>query len=286
MTPRRALLLSALVLCAALLRFWRINAQSLWFDEGIAWHVATRPDLLAAIAADPTNPPLYFLLLYASVRLAGDSEFAMRWLSVMIGLLAVPLSYQFARWLFNPATGVLAALLVACSPPLWWASQEIRMYGLMVVLALIAALAWHRLLGRESRQAWLAVWLAELGLLYSHSTGPIFALWLNAATLLAWLTRRNLRQPRWRTWLAGQIVVGLLWSPWFIARFVLLPAANQVVVSSPAFTPELLGRIWQSVWAGSWSMVGRSSELKRSRLGDCPRRRPVCARRSARQRCR
>ena len=157
MTLRRALLVSALILLASLLRFWRIDAQSLWFDEGIAWHVATQPNLPAAIAADPTNPPLYFLLLYAGVRLGGDTEFAMRWLSVMIGLLAVPLSWQLARRLFNPTAGALAALLVACSPPLWWASQEIRMYGLMVALTLVTALAWHRLLDRGSRQAWSAL---------------------------------------------------------------------------------------------------------------------------------
>ncbi len=258
MNLRRALFLSALVLLAALLRFWRIDAQSLWFDEGIAWHAATQPDLAAAIAADPTNPPLYFLLLYAGVRLGSDTEFTMRWLSVMIGLLAVPLTWQLARRLFTPVAGALAALLVACSPPLWWASQEIRMYGLMVVLTLVAALAWHRLIERESRQAWLGLWVAELGLLYSHSTGPIFALWLNAVTLPAWLFRRR---PRWQTWLAGQIVVGLLWSPWLVARFVLLPAANQTVISPPALTPELLGQIWQLVWAGAWSMVGQSAEL-------------------------
>lgn len=261
MTLRRALLLSALVLFASLLRFWRIDAQSLWFDEGIAWHVATQPDLPAAIAADPTNPPLYFLILYAGVRLAGDTEFAMRWLSVMIGLLAVPLSWQLARRLFNPTAGALAALLVACSPPLWWASQEIRMYGLMVVLTLVAALAWHRLLDDRLQQSWLALWTAELGLLYSHSTGPIFALWLNAVTLLAWLTQGNVRRPRWQTWLTGQVIVGLLWSPWLVARFVLLPGANQTVVAPPALTPELAGRIWQSIWAGSWKMVGQSSEL-------------------------
>ena len=261
MKLRRALVLAAIILAAALIRFWHIDAQSLWFDEGIAWHVATQPDLASAVVADPTNPPLYFLLLFISVRFTGDSEVAMRWLSVMIGLLAVPLSYQLARRLFNPTAGVLAALLVACSPPLWWASQEIRMYGLMVALGLVAALAWHRLLERDSRRAWLALWAAELGLLYSHSTGPVFALWLNAVTLLAWLARRNVQRPNGRTWLAGQVGIAVLWSPWLIARFVLLPSANQTVVSPPPLTPELLGQIWQWQWAGSWNLVGQVPDL-------------------------
>lgn len=261
MTLRRALLLSALILLAAALRFWRIDAQSLWFDEGFSWHAATRSDLPSVVMADPTNPPLHALLLFASVRFSGDSEFAMRWLSAMIGLLSVSLTYQMGRRLFSAAAGVLAALLTAVSPPLWWASQEIRMYSLIAALTLIAALAWHRLRDRPSWRTWSLLWAAELGLLYSHNTGPVFALWLNAATFLGWLIQGRARRPAWQTWVGGQICVAALWSPWLITRFALLPAANQTVVSPPALTPELFGQIWQWVWAGSWKLVGQSPVL-------------------------
>ena len=141
----------AIVILASALRLWNIGAQSLWIDEGIAWRVATQPGLNEAVQADPTNPPLYFLLLYLNVRLAGDSEFALRWLSAACGILLVPLIYQLARRLFSPVAGLFAAVLIACSPPLWWASQEARMYALMAALAVAAALAWHQLIRKPTR---------------------------------------------------------------------------------------------------------------------------------------
>ena len=50
-------------------------------------------------------------------------------------------------------------------------------------------------------------WLgAELAALYSHNTGPVIVLWLNAAMLLAWLPYRSVKRPDWRYWLAGQLI--------------------------------------------------------------------------------
>ncbi len=260
MNRRRTALLLSLIVLAGAVRLWGLGAQSLWFDEGIAWHAATQPNLRDAIEADPTNPPLYFLLLFAGVRFAGDSEFALRWLSAAFGVLLVPLSYQLARRYLNSAAGLFTAVLVACSPPLWWASQEARMYALMAALAVVAALAWRELLARPSRQAWIILWSSELLLLYSHSTGPIIALWLNAATAAAWLARRSLGRPDWRAWIAGQAGIAVLWAPWLIARFILLPAANQTVVSPPEISLSLLSQVWQWMWSGSWAMAALNQE--------------------------
>ena len=51
---------------AAALRWFRIDAQSLWYDEGISAHQLTRsfPEILRAAALD-THPPLYYWTLKA-----------------------------------------------------------------------------------------------------------------------------------------------------------------------------------------------------------------------------
>ena len=51
---------------AAALRWFRIDAQSLWYDEGISAHQLTRsfPDIVGAAALD-THPPLYYETLKA-----------------------------------------------------------------------------------------------------------------------------------------------------------------------------------------------------------------------------
>ena len=257
----RYLLLAAICLLAAGIRLYGITPLSVWFDEGIAINAAGQPNLWAVMTADPTNPPVYYLLLHLGIRLFGDSEFALRWCSLMIGLLVIPLGYLLGQALFNRRAGVWAALLMALSPPLWWASREVRMYGLMAVLMCILALAWWRLIKHPTRRVWALLWAAELVLLYTHTTGPVAALWLNVVTPFVWLTQRRLRRPDWRIWYAGQAGLLVCYAPWLIARFVLVPGANQVVAAPPVIRLALAGQVWQGLWSGAWEMVSNQPLL-------------------------
>lgn len=131
------------------------------------------------------------------------------------------------------------------------------MYTLLAVLVLIAALAWHKLMTRPTRAAWPALLGAELLLLYAHNTGPVIVLWLNIVTLLAWISRLSFRSPDWREWISGQVPVGLLWLPWFMARFVDVQAANSVITTGSQINVELFSRLWQALWTSPWEMVGK-----------------------------
>ncbi|MBZ0278780.1 MAG: glycosyltransferase family 39 protein, partial [Anaerolineae bacterium] len=255
-----------ILLLAAVPRAANITRQSIWFDEGWSAYAANRPTITDAIAADPTNPPLYYMLINVFVKGTGDSELALRWFSLLLGLLGIALAYQLARRLFGIRAGWWAAWLVAFSPLLWWASQEVRMYTLLALLVLLAALGWHDVAQADNKRgiswrSWGLLWSSELALLYAHNTGPVIVLWLNAVTLLAWITRRTLCRPDWRIWFGGQIGVALLWSPWFITRFLLLPGANSAVVRPPEWSLALFGQLWQALWAGPWAMVGADSTL-------------------------
>jgi hypothetical protein len=48
----------------------------------------------------------------------------------------------------------------------------------------------------------------------------------------------------------------VLWLPYFIERFVLLPGANSALSSTTPFTPEMVGRLWQALWSGAWPLAG------------------------------
>ena len=277
----RLWLLIILLLLGTALRLYHLQAQSIWFDEGWSAYAAVQPTLRAAVEADATNPPLYYALLNVTTRAFGDSALSLRYFSLLFGLLTIALAEKFGRRLFTPNAGLGAAFLVTFSPLMWWASQEARMYTLLAVLVLIAALAWHQLQRRPTRWAWLALWSSELALLYAHNTGLVIVLWLNLMTLLAWAIkfirqyRKNLLSPPLRTrgglpqawgegfrsevviWFAGQIAVAILWSPWFVTRFLLLPEANSALRSTPQFGLPLLGQLWGALWLGSWGMVIR-----------------------------
>ncbi|OQY86238.1 MAG: hypothetical protein B6D41_13555, partial [Chloroflexi bacterium UTCFX4] len=69
--------------------FTRVNAlaaQSLWNDEGTSVALAqTSVNAIINAAARDIHPPLYYLLLSGWIQVAGISEFAVRFLSVLAG---------------------------------------------------------------------------------------------------------------------------------------------------------------------------------------------------------
>ena len=93
------MLLPLLVLWLALsLRLFRLDFQSIWWDEGHSIFVASHN--LAEISALPAmdvHPPGYFALLHVWMKMAGSSEFALRYLSVIFSSLTVAVFWRFAQ---------------------------------------------------------------------------------------------------------------------------------------------------------------------------------------------
>ena len=96
---RRSLAVAVLLLLLAYaLRLYRLDGQSLWWDEGISLHLATSS--LGEIVRDRLaniHPPLYFFLLKGWLALVGVSPFTGRYLSVLAGLLSVALVFAIVR---------------------------------------------------------------------------------------------------------------------------------------------------------------------------------------------
>jgi hypothetical protein len=223
---RRGLVVLVLLLGCAL-RFHRLGAQSLWYDEGNSVRMTERSaaEIVAAVRND-IHPPGYFLLLAGWVRVAGRSEFALRALSALSGVLLLAGVQRIAGRRALP----LAALLAALHPALVYYSQEARMY--MPAAALGAALllagrhAWRARGWRTSAAYCL---LAAAGL-YTHYLFAVLIVAANVAALLAMLGAQR-PWPNMRCWLERwvrlQFVALLLYLPW-------LPTAVQHLSSWPA----------------------------------------------------
>jgi Dolichyl-phosphate-mannose-protein mannosyltransferase len=140
------MLLVFITLLALGLRLYRLDAQSLWLDEAIAWRdsQAPWPDMVETMLATDCNPPLYFAVLKIWTAFLGDSAVAMRLLSVLFGTLTVPLLGWFVGRRAGAGAGCLAALLLAIAPIHIDYSQEARPYTLfpLLILAATAALLW------------------------------------------------------------------------------------------------------------------------------------------------
>jgi mannosyltransferase len=207
-------------------RFHHLGAQSLWNDEGNSLRLAQRSlgDLIDAAGRD-IHPPGYYLLLKGWITLAGTSEFGLRALSALEGVLAVGATFALGRRLFTRGAGILAGLLVALSPFAVYYSQEARMYaqlGLLSALSMGLFVAWVRRLPRlpsspraERTRVLLA---AALGLcnaagLYTQYSYP-FTMLVQGVLFAVWIAwrARNIRHsaqpagPRWTHEIRGALI--------------------------------------------------------------------------------
>ncbi len=225
------LCLCVILLIAAGLRFYRLDAQSFWNDEGNAIRAAQRSiPLVIAAARGDIHPPGYYLLLHFWRIPTGDSEFAVRSLSVYIGLLTVALTGCLGRRMLGAGAGAGAAFLAAISPLAVYYSQEARMYGLLGLVAVASTdLLWSFLRRPRPMTALLYALVAAAGL-YTHYSFPFVLVAHNLLVFGWWMTTvgaglapapgfahapggQPQRLPlRW--WIALQALVVLLYLPW------------------------------------------------------------------------
>ncbi|HSJ59509.1 MAG TPA: glycosyltransferase family 39 protein [Anaerolineae bacterium] len=215
-----AALLGAAALLALALRLYGLDAQSLWYDEGFSVYLASmEPGEITARTAADIQPPLYYYLLRGWMRLFGDGEVAVRGLSVLFGLLTVPLIYMAGLALFqSKSAGLLAAFLVAISPLHIWYAQEVRMYTLLTFLCLLSSYLLLRVTTtRDARQAaalWAGFTAANVAAIYTH----YFAFFVLAfqAVYLLWTWGRERLRPRHLVigGAASGLVTLLAYLPW------------------------------------------------------------------------
>ena len=221
------LILLLIVLLAFGVRVFRLDAQSLWYDEGVTAYISGL-DLraLTGWTAADIQPPLYYILMAGWRSLAGVSEWSLRFVSVFFGTLTVPLMAALTvRLTRSRRAGLLAALFTALHPLLIYYSQEARMYALLVALGVLIGYLVARLAEGEGRAwLWVGYVLAAVAAIYTH----YFAFFLLAALALAYLLDvwrgvgdegGHSRTRRIVTFLGANLIVLLLYLPWFAVLF-------------------------------------------------------------------
>lgn len=252
------------VLAATSLRFFRLEAQSYWNDEGNSRVQASRAwaEIVANTAAD-IHPPGYYLALSAWRDLLGESEFGLRSFSALAGVLAVALAARVARHWGGWRAGVVAASLTAVHPFLIYYSQEARMYAWLSVWAVAAFWALGRWAHGRHGWRWGAAYaaLTAAGLYTHYAYG--FVILAHGALVLGWLAwglaRRQPVGPRLWAWLAAQAAALLLFAPW-------LPTALHQLLNWPAAraTTEsltLLADLGRTLWLGRMLPLAESGPL-------------------------
>jgi 4-amino-4-deoxy-L-arabinose transferase-like glycosyltransferase len=196
-------------------RLWRLTATCLWFDEIFSFTAArhTWVELWRFAAADLIHPPLFYALLKLWTTVGGDSLLWLRLLPALTSILALVPFFLLARELRlgRRATNI-ALLLLAANGYLIKYAQEVRMYSLLLLLALASLWLLAKLLNSEraSRGLLLALFFVNLLLVYTHYYG-----WLVVACEVVFLALRDRR--KLPPFLLTGAAIALLFAPWAFA---------------------------------------------------------------------
>jgi mannosyltransferase len=215
---RWVLPLVLLILVGAYLRLHKLDSQSLWRDElaSVARvDSATLPDALM-LGNWQDAWPSYHIPVYGFIRLAGDSEFALRFPSALAGIVLIPILFVLGRRAFSAREGLIAAgLVLALKAPVAY-SQEMRSYAFMMVYAALSVYLWLRMAqeivwkGKPSRFSLVGYTASAILLIYSHYFG-LALLVVEGVGALALMVHMRRIPP---SLVAAFGAIGLAYVPW------------------------------------------------------------------------
>lgn len=136
-----------ILLVAALLRFYKLDFQSVWLDEIHTLNEASPKNSFSEVykqlmIAEP-HPPLYFYCIHYLFKIFGYTSFVLRFFSAVVGILGVYSVYLLGHEILNKRVGLISAMLVCVNSFHIYYSQDGRPY---VFLFLFTALAFYRLI--------------------------------------------------------------------------------------------------------------------------------------------
>ena len=236
----------ALIVIGVGLRFWTLS--DLWLDEALTVNIAKLPlhSIPAALRHDGA-PPLYYVLLHFWIRLFGQGDVAVRSLSGVASVVALPFAWAAGKRLGGRPTAWAALVLMATSPFAISYATSARMYSMMTLWGLLGVLALVRALERPSRGRLACVALVTAVLLYTHYWALYFvvvaAIWLLFRARRATATderteaeeRRNSRAV-----FAAMVVGGVLFLPW-VPTFIFQTLHTGTPWSNAAGPADILG---------------------------------------------
>jgi 4-amino-4-deoxy-L-arabinose transferase-like glycosyltransferase len=216
----------------AVLTLPNLGAPSLWdIDEGHNAEAA-REMLDSGNWLVPTfnfqlrdhKPPLLYWLQIAAYEQFGVNEFSARLPSALAALVAIMLTYELGRLMFDSRVGLLAALILGSAAMFCAAAHFANPDSLLDALTVGAFCAFWRALPRSAGASRLnMMWIvlsSALTALAVLAKGPVGLLLPAAVIVLYFLASRQLR-------LLLDIRLG-----WAVAAFILLAVPWYVLVSS------------------------------------------------------
>lgn len=172
MFSREDMVALCIIFIGIFVRVYTLPSQSIWYDEFLCvanLDASTWSDYNEEFRVfDPYLPPLYHWILYWWARLVGTNVIVMRMPSLFFGLCSLCMMWILGKSLIGARYSLFSLALFAFSPQQIYHAQGIRCYSLVVLLSLMSAFTFLRMLHDDKWLWWLVNAISNALLLWTH----------------------------------------------------------------------------------------------------------------------
>ena len=210
---------AAALVVFAVITFWTITKSSIWFDEAFGAYLSHFSfwDIARYTAAD-VHPPVYYWLLKLWGMMFGNTELALRSMSVLFGGLSIAFGYLIVRRLFNKQTARISLIFMALSPMLVRYGQEMRMYTLVAAIALAATYVLTFAIDSKKRLPWIIYGvLVGLGMWVHYFIAIVWiAHWIWRADNVRRIAKKGefIKTFFSKEWIMAHVIAVAIFIPW------------------------------------------------------------------------
>ncbi len=234
---KNILLLFVILVLAFLLRIWCLDKpQGLWNDEYVSWFISSRtfPTEFFTEMFKNAHMPLYYFFLKVWMFFFSDSDYSLRFSSLVLGLLSVVSMFFLGKTFKDEKLGLLCAVFSAFSGFLIYFSQEVRLYQLLFLLSTLSIISWINISRKQSFINFAIFIVLNFLLIFTHTLGFIFVIF-NSLTLSIVILKQNKK-----LW----IHLGLTW---IFVSIILLVASPLI---ARIFNVEYFSQFWSGFSCG------------------------------------
>ena len=222
--------LAALIVVAALFRFYRIGAQRLWVDEMLTVSVSIPKDGLNIWSYVKFNihGPLHSFVVYL-FQLVSRGDAWLRLPSALAGVGVVVYFYLWIRMWVGRYVAQIGAVLIAVHPLLVYYSHELRNYSFLLFFGMMACYYFERVNQRGRRSDRIGYILVMACAALSNFT----AVFLFVSHTIIYFTRNKFRWLSVKRWAVVSLLILVLISPWVYRIYTFIDVSDLVTPVTP-----------------------------------------------------